>query len=83
MLIIQVVHKMKIKRLLPLLLLFIVGCSPGRHSGHIIIHDPNHYEVVFDVPMSMEFEQGDIKVKASSLKGSFFEDILKFLLLKR
>ena len=62
--------------------IIVIGCSPGRHSGHIIIHDPNHIEVTFDVPMSMEFEQGDIKVKASSLKGGFFEDILKFMLLR-
>ena len=73
---------MKIKRLLPLLLLFIVGCSPGRHSGHIIIHDPNHYEAVFDVPMSFEVEQDDVKIKVSSMKTGFFEEILKFLLLR-
>ena len=72
---------MKIKRLLLLLLLFIVGCSPGKHSGHIYIHDPNHYEVVFDVPMSMELEQDGIRIKSSSTKSGFFEDILKFLLL--
>lgn len=65
-----------------LLLLLVAGCSPGKHSGHIYIHDPNHIEVVFDVPMLIEFEQGDVKVKASSMKGGFFEDILKFLLLK-
>ena len=65
-----------------LILLFVIGCSPGKHSGHIYIHDPNHYEVFFDVPMSFEVEQGDMKIKASSLKGGFFEDILKFLLLR-
>ena len=74
---------MKIKQLLLLMLLFVVGCSPGKQSGHIYIHDPNHYEVVFDVPMSMEFEQGDIKVKASSMKSGFFEELLKFVLLRR
>lgn len=65
-----------------LMLLFMAGCSPGKHSGHIYVHDPNHYEVVFDVPMSMEFEQGDVKVKASSLKSGFFEDLLKIMLLR-
>lgn len=66
-----------------LLLLFMVGCSPGLHRGHIYIHDPNHIEVVFDRPMSMELEQDGVKVRASSLKPGFFEDILKFLLLKK
>ena len=60
-----------------------VGCSPGRHSGHIYVHDPNHYEVVFDRPMSMELEKDGVKIKASSLKPGFMEDILKFLLLKK
>ena len=73
---------MKIKRLLPLLLLFIVGCSPGKHSGHIYIRDPNHIEVVFDRPMSLEIEQDGVKVKASSLQPGFFEEIIKFLLLR-
>ncbi len=64
------------------LLLFVVGCSPSQHHGHIYVHDPNHIEAVFDRPMSMELERGELKVKASSVKPSFFEDILKFLLLK-
>ena len=62
-------------------ILFIVGCSPSRHQGHIYIHDPNHVEVVFDRPMSMSIEREGIKVEASSMKPGFFEDILKFILL--
>ena len=67
--------------LLIILMLCIAGCSPGLHSGHIYIHDPNHIEVVFDRPMSMELEQEGVKVKASSIKPGFMEDILKFILL--
>ncbi len=65
-----------------LLLLFTVGCQAGRHHGHIYIHDPNHIEVAFDRPMTMSVEQDGVKVEASSIKPGFFEDILKFLLLK-
>ncbi len=65
-----------------LLLLFSVGCSPGHHHGHIWILDPNHVEVAFDRPMSMSVERDGVKVEASSLKPGFFEDVLKFLLLK-
>ncbi len=70
------------KKLLIISMLFIVGCKPGLHHGHIYIHDPNHIEVVFDRPMMMELEQDGVKVKASSMKAGFFEDILKFLLLR-
>ena len=62
-------------------MLFLAGCTPDLHRGHIYIHDPNHIEVVFDRPMTMEIERDGVKVKASSLKPGFFEDILKFLLL--
>ena len=72
------------KRMIVLVLLLgIVGCSPDEHRGHIYIHDPNHIEAVFDRPMSMEIEKDGLKVKASSLKPGFFEDVLKFLLLKK
>ena len=64
------------------LLFFLVGCQTDRHHGHIYIHDPNHIEVVFDRPMSMEIEKDGVKVKASSIKAGFFEDILKFMLLR-
>lgn len=63
--------------------LCLLGCTPSRHEGHIYIRDPNHIEVVFDRPMSMELERDGIKVKASSLKPGFFEEMIKFLLLKR
>lgn len=69
------------KKLLIISALLLAGCTPGLHHGHIYIREPNHIEVVFDRPMSMEFEQGDVKVKASSIKPGFFEDILKFMLL--
>ncbi len=65
------------------LLLGFVGCSPDVHHGHIYIRDPNHIEVAFDRPMSMEIEKDGMKVKASSLKPGFFEDVMKFLLLKK
>ncbi len=65
-----------------LLLILVIGCSPGRHHGHIYIRDPNHIEVVFDRPMTMELEKDNVKVKASSIKPGFFEDILKFLMLR-
>ncbi len=64
------------------ILLFIVGCSPSRHHGHIYIKDPNHYEVVFDRPMSMSIEKDGTKIEASSLKPGFFEEMLKFMLLR-
>lgn len=70
------------KLLLILLILFLAGCQPGLHHGHIYIHDPNHIEVVFDRPMSMSIERDGIKVEANSLKSGFFEDILKFMLLR-
>ena len=75
---------MKIKTLLILLLtlLLVAGCQPGRHHGHIYIHDPNHFEVVFDKPMSMSVEKDGVKVEASSLKPGFFEEILKFMMLR-
>lgn len=69
------------KKLLIISALLVAGCTPGLHHGHIYIHEPNHIEVVFDRPMSMEFEQDGVKVKASSMKPGFFEDILKFMLL--
>ena len=68
---------MRIKILI-ILLLFAMGCSPSRHHGHIFIHDPNHIEVAFDRPMSMELEQDGVKIKASSLKPGLMEDIIKF-----
>lgn len=64
------------------LALVLAGCSPGQHHGHIIIHDPNNIEVVFDVPMSMELERDGMKIKASSIKPGFFEDIIKVFLLR-
>ena len=70
------------KKLLIISMLFAAGCTPGRHSGNIYIHDPNHIEVVFDRPMTMELERDGIKVKASSVKPGFFEDLLKFILLR-
>ena len=63
-------------------ILFLAGCQAGRHRGHIYIHDPNHIEVAFDRPMKMSVERDGVKVEASSLKPGFFEDVLKFLLLK-
>ena len=75
--------KMKrLKLLLITLALMLGGCSPGRHHGHILIHDPNNVEVIFDRPMSMSVERDGIKVEASSLKPGFFEEIIKFLLLR-
>ena len=71
---------MKYPILLILLILFIAGCRPGVHHGHIYIHDPNHIEVAFDRPMSMELEKDGVKVKASSMKPGFFEEMLKFML---
>ncbi len=62
-------------------ILFVIGCQPDRHRGHIYIHDPNHIEVVFDRPMTMELERDGIKIKTSSIKPGFFEDVLKFMLL--
>ena len=68
---------------LALVLAFLLaGCSPGQHHGHIYIHDPNHVEAIFDVPMTMSVERDGITVKASSLKPGFFEEIIKFLLLR-
>lgn len=64
------------------LLLFLAGCVPGRHEGHIYIHDPNHIEVVFDRPMSMELERDGVKVKADSKQPGLFEEIIKFMLLR-
>ncbi len=65
-----------------ILIMLIAGCSPGRHHGHIYIHDPNHIEVAFDRPMTMSVERDGVKVEASSVKPGFFEDILKFILLR-
>lgn len=67
-----------------LIILFLLLCSGciSRHHGHIYIHDPNHFEVVFDRPMTMEVERDGVKVKASSIEPGFFEDILKFMLLQ-
>lgn len=70
------------QKLLIILIFLIAGCSPGLHHGHIYIHDPNHIEVMFDRPMTMEVERDGVKVKASSMKTGFFEDILKFMLLR-
>ena len=64
------------------LALLLGGCSPGQHHGHIIIHDPNRIEVIFDRPMSMSVERDGVKVEASSKQPGFFEDIIKFLLLR-
>lgn len=68
--------------LLLLLVLLISGCSPGQHKGHIIIHDPNHVEVVFDRPMSMSVERDGVTVTVSSIKPGFFEEMLKVMLLR-
>ncbi len=74
--------KKALKNYSVILLLFVLGCSPGLHHGHIFIHDSNHIEAVFERPMSMSVERDGVKVEASSLKPGFFEDVLKFLLLK-
>lgn len=71
-----------IYKLTIIMVLFIAGCSPGRHEGHIYIHDPNHIEAVFDRPMSMSVERDGVKVEASSMKPGFFEEMLKFMLMK-
>ena len=68
--------------LLITLALLLAGCSPGQHHGHIIIHDPNSVEVIFDRPMSMSVERDGIKVEASSLKVGFFEELIKFMLIR-
>ena len=65
-----------------LLVLFMAGCSPGRHTGHIYIHDANHIEAVFDRPMTMSVERDGVKVEASSLKPGLLEDIIKVLILR-
>ncbi len=65
-----------------LLAIFAAGCSPGRHTGHIYIHDEGHIEAVFDRPMSISYERDGVKVEANSLKPGFFEDVLKFMLIK-
>lgn len=70
------------KRMIIFLLFFVIGCQVDRHHGHIYIHDANHIEAVFDRPMIMEVERDGVKVKASSLKPGFFEDVLKFILLR-
>lgn len=70
------------KEFLIMLMLFAAGCAPDKHGGSIYIHDPNHIEVVFDRPMSMSVERDGIKVSASSLKPGFFEEMLKFMLLR-
>ena len=74
---------MKYSFLSVLLLFLVVGCQTDRHHGHIYLRDPNHIEVVFDRPMAMSVEQDGVKVEASSIKPGFFEDILKFMLLRR
>lgn len=71
-----------LKLLIIILVLLMAGCSTGQHHGHIRIHDPNHIEVIFDRPMTMSVERDGIKVEASSLQPGFFEDIIKFLLLR-
>ena len=68
--------------ILLLLLLFVVGCQSDRHRGHVYIHSPEHVEVVFDRPMTIEIERDGVKVKASSMKPGFFEDVLKVLFLR-
>lgn len=74
--------KATVTAILILACLFIAGCSPGLHHGHIYIHDPNHVEVVFDRPMTMSVERDGVKVEASSLKPGFLEDLMKFMLLR-
>ena len=64
------------------LLFFVIGCQADRHRGHIYIHDDNHVEVQFDRPMTMSVERDGVKVEASSMKPGFFEDLLKFILLR-
>ncbi len=70
------------KLLIGIVMLGFVGCLPDKHHGHIYVHDPNHIEVAFDGQMSMKMEKDGLKVEASSIKGSFFEDLLKFILLR-
>ena len=70
------------KKFLIISMLLIAGCNPSRHHGHIYIHDPNHIEVVFDRPMTMSVERDGVKVEASSIKPSFFEELLQFILLR-
>ncbi len=70
------------KFLIIFLLLFVIGCQADRHHGHLYFRDPNHIEAVFDRPMTMKYEKDGIKVEASSMKTGFFEDILKFILLR-
>ena len=75
--------KMKrLKLLLITLALLLAGCSPGQHHGHIYIHDPNHIEVEFTRPMTMEIERDGIKVKASSMKPGLLEDLITILFLR-
>lgn len=69
-------------KLMIIICLFIAGCSPGRHEGHIYFNDPNHIYAVLDRPMSIEVERDGVKVKVSSIKPGFLEDVLKFMLLK-
>ena len=72
---------MKIKKFI-IILLFVTGCQADRHHGHIYVHDSNHVEAVFDRPMTMEVERDGVKVKASSMTPGFFEELLKFILLR-
>ena len=71
----------KMRRFFIISILFMAGCQVGQHSGHIYIHDPNHYEATFDRPMTMSVERDGVKVEASSMKPGFLEDVLKFILL--
>ena len=70
------------RKFLIILMLFIAGCKPGLHRGHVFVHDANHVEVVFEREMTMKYEKDGVKVEASSMKSGFFEDIIKFLLLR-
>jgi len=69
--------------ILIMLILFCAGCGVKQHKGEVIIHDPNHIEAILDRPMKIEVESNGIKIVVDSRETSFFEDILKFLLLKK
>lgn len=70
------------KKLLIISILFIAGCNPGRHHGHIFLRDPNHVEVAFDRQMTMKYEKDGVKIEASSMKTGFLEDLIKLLILR-
>lgn len=70
------------RKLLIISILFVAGCSPDLHSGHVFIHDSKHVEVKFDRPMTISVERDGVKVEASSMKTGLLEDIIKLLILR-